>query len=34
MDRNVELEKEMDEEDFFIIKCVGKIEMLESMIKI
>ncbi len=33
MDRNIELESILDKDDFWIIKCVGKIEMLESMIK-
>ena len=33
MDRNIELESIINEDDFWIIKCVGKIEMLDLMIK-
>ena len=33
MDRNIELKSTMDEDDFWIIKCVGKIEILDSIIK-
>ena len=33
MDRNIELESIMDEDDFWIIKCVGRIEILDSIIK-
>ncbi len=33
MDRNIELESTIDKDDFWIIKCVGKIEMLDLMIK-
>ena len=33
MDRNLELESIMNEDDFWIIKCYGRIEMLDSIIK-
>ena len=33
MDRYLELKKELIEDDYWLIKCVGKIEMLDEAIK-
>ena len=33
MDRNIELESIINEDDLWVIKCVGRIEMLDLIIK-
>ena len=32
MDRYMELVEEIDNDDYWLIKCVGKVEMIERMI--